>query len=375
MWREIATTIHDWLGRPQRVLDAAAGHGEFINAIPAREKWAIDAVDFLGDRPDVHKVIGDIRDVPLPDAHFDAVFVSNFLEHLAHADEIGALLQRFRRADCARRAHRGARAQLPLLRSHVLRLRRPHSGAHPPVGRRAPLRRGYRIDRVVPRFLPYSFRGVLPTAPALVRAYFALPSRMECARPAVPRDRHEPRRLMRTGATEDRAVRLAFVGVVVAAALVLVYENRDMWFGGDEWFVLTDRGITAGAGHQGALEPFNEHWTTLPILAFRALYSIVGLHSYWPYVALVIVAHLGGGRDALGPDAASPDRRLGRAVGVRGLRRARHRIGEPPHRVAGDARRVARVRAGRVWSWPRRPVHWAWRDGAAAALLLVAARE
>ncbi len=90
----------------------------------------------------------------------------------------------------------------------------------------------------------------------------------------------------------SHAARRALWCVVAAAALVLVYEVRHMWFGGDEWFVITDRGLTSGPGHDGVLEPFNEHWTTLPILAFRGLYAIVGLRSYWPYVALVIVAHL-----------------------------------------------------------------------------------
>ncbi len=80
--------------------------------------------------------------------------------------------------------------------------------------------------------------------------------------------------------------------VVGLAAVVLFYVNRHQWFGGDEWFILTDRGLTAGPGHQGLFEPHYEHWTTVPILAFRALYSVVGLHSYLPYIALVIVAHL-----------------------------------------------------------------------------------
>ena len=80
--------------------------------------------------------------------------------------------------------------------------------------------------------------------------------------------------------------------VVGLAAVVLFYVNRHQWFGGDEWFILTHRGLTAGPGHQGLFEPHYEHWTTVPILAFRALYSIVGLHSYIPYIALVIVAHL-----------------------------------------------------------------------------------
>ena len=95
-----------------------------------------------------------------------------------------------------------------------------------------------------------------------------------------------------TPVDRDRNAARALWVVVGLAAVVLFYVNRHQWFGGDEWFILTDRGLTAGPGHQGLFEPHYEHWTTVPILAFRALYSIVGLHSYLPYIALVIVAHL-----------------------------------------------------------------------------------
>lgn len=95
-----------------------------------------------------------------------------------------------------------------------------------------------------------------------------------------------------TEAPPSVAVRLTFWCVVGVAAVVLVAVTRHMWFGGDEWFIITDRGITRGPGHDGILEPFNEHWSTLPILAYRALYATVGLHSYWPYIALTLLAHL-----------------------------------------------------------------------------------
>jgi hypothetical protein len=35
VWREIAAHVHEVMGRPQRVLDPAAGRGEFINNVPA----------------------------------------------------------------------------------------------------------------------------------------------------------------------------------------------------------------------------------------------------------------------------------------------------------------------------------------------------
>jgi hypothetical protein len=93
-------------------------------------------------------------------------------------------------------------------------------------------------------------------------------------------------------ASETRAAARVLALVIGLAAVVLVFENRNQWFGGDEWLILTDRGLTKGPGHLGLFEPHFEHWVTVPVLAFRALYAVFGLHSYWPYVAMVIVAHL-----------------------------------------------------------------------------------
>jgi 2-polyprenyl-3-methyl-5-hydroxy-6-metoxy-1,4-benzoquinol methylase len=175
VWREIARQVYGWLGQPERVLDVAAGRGEFIAAIPAPERWAVDVVDFLGGRPDIHSVIGDVRTVDLPKGHFDGVFVSNFLEHLYDADEIGAFLKRLRRTMstggkiavvgpnfryCAREYFDYADHSIALTHLAV----EEHLFAA-----------GFAIDRVVPRYLPYTFRGRLPTTPALVRMYLRFP--------------------------------------------------------------------------------------------------------------------------------------------------------------------------------------------------------
>jgi hypothetical protein len=77
---------------------------------------------------------------------------------------------------------------------------------------------------------------------------------------------------------------------VEAAALVLyVSLDRFAWFSGDEWDFLSNR--TAGSLHD-LFEPHNEHWSTLPILAFRFLWVTVGLRSYLPYLVLVVSLHL-----------------------------------------------------------------------------------
>src|SRR5262245_22275986 len=45
VWQEIAQYIHRVMGRPDRVLDPAAGRGEFITAVPAAERWGVDLVN------------------------------------------------------------------------------------------------------------------------------------------------------------------------------------------------------------------------------------------------------------------------------------------------------------------------------------------
>ncbi|MFN8026218.1 MAG: hypothetical protein U0W40_07665 [Acidimicrobiia bacterium] len=34
---------------------------------------------------------------------------------------------------------------------------------------------GFEVERIVPRFLPYSFGGILPPSPALTRRYLRMP--------------------------------------------------------------------------------------------------------------------------------------------------------------------------------------------------------
>ncbi len=98
-WDEISGFLFKLMGRPEKVLDPAAGMCEFINSVPAKEKWAVDLNDFVNKHADdgVKTVIGNIFDVPLPEGHFNAIFASNFLEHLSSPAEVSRLLERFAR--------------------------------------------------------------------------------------------------------------------------------------------------------------------------------------------------------------------------------------------------------------------------------------
>jgi hypothetical protein len=86
-----------------------------------------------------------------------------------------------------------------------------------------------------------------------------------------------------------RAALILFVALDVVALPLLLWWGRRGWFFGDDWDFLVQR----KAGNLGDLfRSHYGHWTTLPILVYRLLWSVVGLRSYMPYLVLVVVAHL-----------------------------------------------------------------------------------
>jgi len=174
VWREIVRYLDRWIDPAQPVLDVACDRGHFVRRVSASERWATDIRDVSTDLPpDVHFVCAsglDLADhVPLD--YFGTVFMSNYLEHLESGD---AVIEQLRVAAKLLRPgghlivlqpnvrlvgqrywdfidHRVALTERSLLEAAEL--------AH------------LRTVELIPRFLPYSTKGHLPTAPALVRAY------------------------------------------------------------------------------------------------------------------------------------------------------------------------------------------------------------
>ena len=177
VWNEVATYVYQRMGAPSKVLDPGAGRCEFINSIPAAERWVVDTLDYREFRDSgVKAVTGSILDVQLPIAHFDGVFVSNLLEHMPTQETVGAVLARLRDS----MEPGGTLAVLgPNFRyckgeyfdcaDHTLAL--THVGAAEHVHAA-----GFEISHVIPRFLPYSFRGLLPPSPLLTRTYLRVPA-------------------------------------------------------------------------------------------------------------------------------------------------------------------------------------------------------
>jgi hypothetical protein len=87
-----------------------------------------------------------------------------------------------------------------------------------------------------------------------------------------------------------RAALWVFVAVVVGAFPLLLVLGRDRWFLFDEWAFLADRD---GGSLDDLLRPHaSTHWSTLPILWYRAMWNVVGLRTYVPYQPLLVVLHL-----------------------------------------------------------------------------------
>ncbi|MBL8858803.1 MAG: methyltransferase domain-containing protein [Planctomycetes bacterium] len=176
-WKILAEWLAGKLGRPSIVLDPAAGACEFINAVPAKERWAVDMGEQVSAlaAPGVRALVGRNTDVDLPESYFDGVFVSNVLEHLDNQEAVAAFLEHMHRL-----LKPGGRIVVmgPNFRAcpreyfdfadHTVILTERAVAEHLYAA-------GFELDEVHPRFLPVSFGGGLPVTDFLVKSYLRLP--------------------------------------------------------------------------------------------------------------------------------------------------------------------------------------------------------
>lgn len=176
VWREIARYVHRRMEAPARVLDPAAGRGEFITAVPAAERWGVDLIGHgVPENSGVKMIINDIMAADVPSEYFDGVFVSNFLEHLPDQNSVAAVLGRLydsmepggRIAIVGPNIRYCAReyfdcADHSVILSHIAVTEHLYAA-------------GFDVTAVSARFLPFSFRGLLPPSPLLTRLFLRTP--------------------------------------------------------------------------------------------------------------------------------------------------------------------------------------------------------
>lgn len=179
IWRVLTRHYFQrWIKPTDAVLDVGAGYCEFINNIEAKEKFALDLNPITRARanPKVKVVEQDIcQNWAVDSASIDVVFSSNFFEHLPSKEAL---------KHCFREIHRVLRpggaliAMGPNIRfctnvywdfiDHYL----PLSDRSMVEGLEVA---GFRMESVIPQFLPYTMARKRPQSPVLVRLYLLLP--------------------------------------------------------------------------------------------------------------------------------------------------------------------------------------------------------
>jgi SAM-dependent methyltransferase len=174
LWKRIFSR---WVDREGTLLDLGAGYCEFINHANARRRIAVDLNPETGRAAapgiDVHATSGDDLGF-LGSEEVDVVFTSNFLEHLPSKDALSRVLSE---------AHRvlkpGGRFILmgPNIRYLADRYW-DYFDHHIPLSHASLSEvlqlKGFRLEHVEPRFLPYTVKGTRLRWPWLVEAYIAL---------------------------------------------------------------------------------------------------------------------------------------------------------------------------------------------------------
>lgn len=159
------------------VLDLGAGYCNFINAVVARRRIAVDAWDGFPAHlaPNIEHNVGNVTDLAfMDDCTVDFAFASNLFEHLTQAD-FSAVLAGLRRK---------------LTKDGTLTIVQPnyryayreyfddfdHKSIYSHISLADFLvANGFEVFLVEPRFMPLSVKGRLPVRPLLIRAWLASP--------------------------------------------------------------------------------------------------------------------------------------------------------------------------------------------------------
>jgi len=179
IWQVLCSQFLNRYVKPtDTVVDIGAGYCEFINNIAAGRKIAVDL------NPDVRRFAAPGVEIinesctavsSIPSGSVDAVFMSNFLEHLPDKQLVLSTLR-----ETARMLRPGGRAIIlqPNIR-FLYDLYWDYFDHHTPLSDRSLVEgvvmAGLEPDVVIPRFLPYTTKSRLPQAPWMVSLYLKIP--------------------------------------------------------------------------------------------------------------------------------------------------------------------------------------------------------
>jgi len=179
VWKVLCGSFFQkYVSEEQTVLDVGAGYCEFINHIRCAKKFAVDpnADAVRHAAPDVKVFAAPATDLSfLPEASVDTVFMSNLLEHMRSKEDVLKVL-----AEARRVLKSGQRVMI--LQPNVRFLCREYwdfFDHHIPLSDRSLAEAlqlaGFQIEKIIPRFLPYTTKSRLPRGPVWVKMYLGMP--------------------------------------------------------------------------------------------------------------------------------------------------------------------------------------------------------
>jgi len=167
------------VGQDSVILDIGGGYCEFINQVKAREKYLIDlnpdSKKFANPDINLLKInILSLNDEKLLTKRFDKIFISNFFEHLRNKEELIEVL-----GFCFNYLTPGG-SILVIQPNFKYSFKEyydfiDHELPITDLSLQEVLETiGFKINVLIPRFLPYSTKG-RPASPNLLRLYLKLP--------------------------------------------------------------------------------------------------------------------------------------------------------------------------------------------------------
>jgi ubiquinone/menaquinone biosynthesis C-methylase UbiE len=159
------------------VLELGAGYGDFINAVKARRRLAVDVWAGMLSHLDagVEGLVTRITQLDgVADDSVDYVFSSNCFEHVSQSELVDCLAQLRRKMKPG--------AMLTIVQPNFKYCAREyfddytHVSIYTDKGLSDLLSaNGFKIVRCVPRFMPFTIKGSLPVHPFLIRLYLMSP--------------------------------------------------------------------------------------------------------------------------------------------------------------------------------------------------------
>jgi ubiquinone/menaquinone biosynthesis C-methylase UbiE len=178
MWQILCRDYFQrWIEPLATVVEVAAGRCEFINAIEAGHRIAVDLNPDMANHaePGVEAHLAASTDMSMiPDHRADVVFVSNFFEHLPRPDiletlrEIRRVLAPTGRLLVLQPNIRYCERDYWMFFDHITAL--DHHSLAEALGIC-----GFVVEHQVVRFLPFTTKRRVPKSPWLVRLYLKLP--------------------------------------------------------------------------------------------------------------------------------------------------------------------------------------------------------